>query len=568
MKTIVREKHWTILPENPELQSKFSRELRISPITARILVNRNITNLQDAKNFLSNDIRALYDPFIFNDMEKITKRILSAVKNKEVITIYGDYDADGICGTALLILILQELGAKCRYYLPNRLDEGYGLNNDAVSKCKELGTNLLITVDCGISSKTEIEYAKELGMDVIVTDHHSPVGDLPKCTGILNPKIPGSLYPYKELAGVGVAYKLACALGEPAGRRVDANKHLDLVALGTIADIVPLTGENRILVHHGLKALEKTGKLGLVKLKEKSGIDKNIQTTQVAFRLAPRLNAAGRIATAESSIKLLLAEDETEAEQHAAILNRNNQERQKIEQDVLESALTQLELKFNFNSDKIIVLEDDNWSAGVIGIVAGRIANQYYRPCILISMENGIGKGSGRSIKNFHLLNGLEACREHLNKFGGHSHAAGLSIEKILIQSFREKINQYAETMLKPDDLIPKIEFDAEIGLQDISFNLIEELENLEPYGQNNQRPNLLSSNLELYGDPQIVGKDHLKFKIKSQGRVFEAIGFGMADYISLFDESSTVDIVHRPQINSWMNKQNIQLQIVDLKVS
>lgn len=565
MKTIVQEKHWRVLPANSELQSKFSSNLNISPIISQILINRGINNLQDAKNFLSRDISNLYDPFLMNDMDAAVKRIMKAIDEKENITVYGDYDADGLCGTALLMIILQELGGKCMYYLPNRIEEGYGLNKDAVQKCGENRTKLLITVDCGISGKDEIDYAKSLGMDVIITDHHAPVGELPVCTGILNPKVPDSRYPYNDLAGVGVAFKLGEALAKIHGR-IDIKKHLDLVALGTIADIVPITGENRIMVYQGLKALENVSKVGLIKLKIKAGMDKDLQTGHVAFRLAPRINAAGRLQTAETSIKLLLSNDENEAEELSNILNMNNRERQKIEKQVLNSALEQLELKFNFNTDKVIVLENKDWPAGVIGIVAGRIANQYYRPCIVISVENGLGKGSGRSIKNFHLLDALKHCSEHLRKFGGHAHAAGLSIEEILIPSFREKINKYAESVLEPSDLTQQIEIDAEVSLNDISYELLEQLNSLEPFGYSNPKPCLVSYDLQLYREPKIVGKEHIKFWVKSKGRIFEAIGFNMADYVSLFYEFNTFDIVYRPQINTWMNKETIQLQVVDIK--
>jgi single-stranded-DNA-specific exonuclease len=565
MKTIVREKRWNILPADYNLQNKLSTELNIFPAIAQILINRKTTSLTDANSFLKKDISSLYDPFMFQDMEKITKRIISAIKNKEKITIYGDYDADGICATALLLLSLQELGADCNYYLPNRIDEGYGLNRDAVAKCKDFGTQLLITVDCGISAKNEIEYAKNLGMDVIVTDHHEPPRDIPVCAGILNPKVSESKYPFKDLAGVGVAFKLISAIAKKTGR-INPKEHLDLVAIGTVADIVPLTGENRTLVHHGLLALLHTNKIGLIKLKEKAGVGKDIQAGHIAFRLAPRINAAGRLSTAETAIKLLLTKNESEAEEYSTTLNKNNIERQKIEQDVLDDAIIQIESKFNFNNQKIVVLEGTNWPSGVIGIVAGRIANQYHRPCIIISAENGLGKGSGRSIKKFHLLEALTSCSDHLIKFGGHAHAAGLSIEETLIRSFREKINEYAENTLSTEDLVPSIDIDAEIKLKDISFDLISQLDMLEPLGYDNPKPCFVSKNMQLYGDPQIVGEDHLKFRVKSEGRVFEAIGFGMADYISYFDESANLDLAYRPQINTWMNKKTIQLQVVDIK--
>ena len=549
----------------PDLQKKLSAQFKVSPIIAQILINRGLDNVQDAKAYLEKDIDSLYDPFLLPDMKESAKRVLSAVKEKELITIYGDYDADGICATALLFLTLQEMGAKCGYYLPHRIDEGYGLNKEAIEKCRDIGTKLLITVDCGISGKDEINYAKSLGMDVIVTDHHLPTSDIPECVGVINPKINGSKYPYKELAGVGVAYKLAEAITKTS-KKINVKKHLDLVAVGTVADIVPLTGENRILVHHGLKTLDSTQKIGLTKLKEKGGIKIAVEAIHIAFRIAPRLNAAGRLATAESAIKLLLTKDNAEATQLCNELDANNRERQKIEEEVLDSAIAQMDLNFDFNDDRVIVLHNKEWPAGVIGIVAGRITSRYNRPCIMISVNEGLGKGSGRSIRNFHLLNALQSCDKHLRKFGGHAHAAGLSIEELLIDPFRKKINEHAHIVLKDEDLIPTIDIDAEIDPQNIDFDLIEQLKVLEPFGHHNQRPCLAAKNFQIYREPVIVGDGHLKFWVKSGMRVFEAIGFEMAQYQSLFDDVVSVDLAFRPQINIWQNKQTLQLNVMDIK--
>ena len=567
MVTVMREKKWLVRPPRPREQAAIASGLGVSSVTARILVNRNITNLQDGHRFLNNKIDHLYNPFLFSCMDKITSRIGKAIRAGKHITVYGDYDADGICGTALLVLVLKELGAHCDYYLPHREEEGYGLNQEAIRKCRKSGTDLLITTDCGTGSTVEVDYALSIGMEVIITDHHSPSGPIPQCTGVINPKLSDCPYPYKELAGVGVAYKLAQALSEKV-KPIDVTKHLDLVAIGSIADIVPLTGENRILVHHGLQVLRDTSKIGLQALKLKSGVIGNVQTNHVAFRLAPRINAAGRMDSAESALKLLLTSDPATAKQLSNLLDTSNRERQKIERRVSKDALRELELKFNVNSDKVIVLENDNWPVGVIGIVASRIARQYNRPCIIINVTDKIGKGSGRSIRSFHLLDALKSCTDHLLRFGGHAFAAGLSIEEILIPSFRQKINQYANSVLTPDDLIPQIEIDAEASFLDLSFDFIEQLNILEPFGRGNPDPLLVSRGLQLYRDPIIVGKNHLKVWLKSGKRVFEAIGFGMGDYISLFNESNQVDLVFRPRTNTWNNKEIIQLHIVDMKVS
>ena len=568
MRTIVQEKQWRIAASQPELQNQLAKELGVSPVIAQVLINRNITTSAIAKNFISKDLNSLHDPFLMPDMDKISTRIIKAIKHKEKITVYGDYDADGLCSTALLLKIINELGnLECNYYLPSRQDEGYGLNKEAIHKCWKNGTQLLITVDCGISSASEIDYANSLGMEVIITDHHTPSGPLPKCIGIINPKLGDSQYPNKNLAGVGVVYKLIEALSTKI-KLTNITQHLDLVALGTIADIVEMSGENRILVHYGLKSLKETSKMGIRKLKEYLKLDNDIQTGHVAFRLAPRLNASGRLYNAEASLKLLLAEEPEEAEQLVKILNKNNYERQRLEEEVLKSALEQVELKFNFNTDKIIVIENRNWPSGVIGIVASRLVSKYHRPAIVITIENGRGKGSGRSIKNFHLLDALQACKDHFIKFGGHAHAAGISIEEILIPSFREKINEYAEAVLTSQDLIPSLEIDAILGFKDITFSLIDQLENLAPFGYGNSKPLFLSQNLQLYKEPQIVGKNHLKIWLKSEGKVIEAIGFGMADWFNQFDEFRTVDLVYRPNINTWQDKQIMQLHIQDMRLN
>lgn len=560
-RTLVKERRWQIAPADPLLQKELAEKLKISLVTAQVLINRGNTTIKSAEDFLNKDLAQLHDPFLLEGMDKACNRILQAARNKEKITIYGDYDTDGICSTALLLSVLKDLGANCDYYLPNRQEEGYGLNKEALNKCREKGTQLLISVDCGISSCHEVAHANSLGMEVIVTDHHRPVGDLPPAYCLLNPKITGCKYPYPDLAGVGVVFKLAQAL------KTDPRRHLDLVALGTIADIVPINGENRILTHHGLELLKETKKIGLRKLKEIVGIHTDLQTGHVAFRLAPRLNASGRLSTAENSIRLLLATEEKEAVTLSQILNQNNWDRQKLEQRVLEEALEQAERKMNFNEDKVIVLANENWPVGVIGIVASRLVNRYHRPAIVISLENGIGKGSCRSIKSFHLLNALQHCQDHFMKFGGHAYAAGLNIEEVLIPSFGEKINSYANSVLKNEDLIPQIYIDCPVDFSDISFDFIEEMEKLAPFGYNNPKPVFISENLDLHRDPIIVGKNHLKLWLKASGRALEAIGFGMGERIGEFDEYRKITLAYRPQINTWQNRQMIQLHIEDMRL-
>lgn len=569
------EKRWVIAPQNLKLQKTFSKEFEIPLVTAQVLVNRGLQDVNEASLFLHGKLSQLHDPFIFSDMKNAVDRVYQAIEKKEKIVLYGDYDVDGSTGTALLLYVFRDLKAEVEYYVPHRVEEGYGVNKMALDSLKKEKTKLIITIDNGISAVKEIEYAGKLGMDVIVTDHHEPKEELPKCVAVLDPKAPGEKYPFKGLSGVGMAFKLAHAIvrrgleiNYPPAKDIDLKEHLDLVALGTVADVVPLTDENRIMVKHGLKKLSRTSKVGLKVLKEKSGLNDEISTGQVAFRLAPRLNASGRIGNARNSIDLLCTRDETEAVTLAHTLEETNRQRQEIERHVLEEAMKQVKSNVDLENDSVIVLEGENWHSGVIGIVASRLVGTYYKPTVIISVDGKEGKGSARSIKNLHILEALTDCEKELKTYGGHKQAAGLSIETKALEKFRTKFAQSVQSRIKPEDLVPELEIDMEIKLGDITYDLLDSLETLSPYGYENPRPIFISRNLEALR-PSLVGKNHLKLMFTDGNDTIDAIGFDMADALKLIRKPGTkVDVAYRPQINTFRGNSSLQLQIEDIRIS
>lgn len=569
------EKRWVISPQNVNIQKAFSKEFEIPAITAQVLANRGLKDLNGASLFLHGKLSQLHDPFIFNDMKNAVDRIYKAIDKKEKIMLYGDYDVDGSTGTALLLYVLRDLKANVDYYVPNRVEEGYGINNGALDSIKKEKGKLIITVDNGVSAVKEIAHASKIGLDVIVTDHHEPKEEIPKCVAVLDPKAPGESYPFKGLAGVGMAFKLAHAVVRrgleieyaPA-KEIDLKEHLDLVALGTVADVVPLVDENRIMVKQGLKKLSRTTKAGLKILKEKSGLNEDISTGQVAFRLAPRLNASGRIGDARSSIDLLTTQDEDEALTLAHTLEETNRERQEIERNVLEEAMKQVKSNIDLEKDPVIVLDGENWHSGVIGIVASRLVGTYYKPTVIISVDGKQAKGSARSVKNLHILDALTECEGTLKAYGGHKQAAGLSIETKTVEKFRTKFTESVRSRIKPEDLIPELEIDMEIQLGDVTYDLMDSLDMLSPYGYENPRPIFVSRNLEALR-PSLVGKNHLKLMFTDGNDTIDAIGFDMADALKLIRKPGTkVDVAYRPQINTFRGNSALQLQIEDIRLS
>jgi len=561
------EKSWIFKREDKHLRELFAKELGISPVTAQILINRNITNTSEADVFLKCSFSSLYNPNMLKGMDIAVARIKNAIAKKEKLMVYGDYDVDGICSVALLVRVLNKLGAKASYHIPNRLQEGYGLNKPAIKAAKDKKTSVIITVDCGMGAYKEVEYANKLGIDVIITDHHEIIDKLPPALTVVNPLQEGCGYPFKHLAGVGLAYKLAEALSQDKSLRIA--EHLDLVALGSVADIVPQIGENRILTRYGLKEMNQTRKVGLKALIEVSGLSgKEIISGHIGYILGPRINASGRIGSPELSVKLLLTEDKNEAKELAQVLNKENRFRQSLDSKVLQDALAKAKEEVDFKKDKAIVLSSEDWHKGVIGIVASRLVEKFYKPTILISVSKQEGRGSGRSVADFHLFEAVKRCKEHLSNFGGHEGACGLTISKKKIKPFRQAFNSVVAELISDEHLKPKIEIDVDIPLNLLSNRLIYELEGLSPFGPWNPKPILSSRNIALRNAPQRIGKNGFKAWVTDNKLTCEAVGFRMAESHMSKIGSDRVDIAYSPEINNWRGMSSIQLNLRDIKSS
>ncbi|MDI6781091.1 MAG: single-stranded-DNA-specific exonuclease RecJ [bacterium] len=551
-------------------QDIISDEIKISPMLAMILAVRGIANPENARRFLYPELKDMHSPFLMKGMDETVNRILYAVKNKQKIMIYGDYDVDGITAVALLVRVLRSMEADVLFYLPNRFVDGYGLSMQGIDYAVSNAVSLIITVDCGISAKDVVDYGNQLGIDTIVTDHHEPKEEIPSAYAVINPKQEGCSYPDKDLAGVGIALKLIHALMQTTNVPISFSSLLPLAAIGTVADIVPITGENRIIVKHGLKLLSSTREPGLVSLLEVSGIrGKMVDTADVGFKLGPRLNASGRIEDAALSLELLLSNTHHEAIRLAKMLDEKNTLRQQIQKEVFDEAR---QLVGHQDNKKVIVVAKDNWHQGVLGIVASKLVDEYGYPAIVIAYENGKGKGSGRSIPQFHLLNGLTKCDELLETYGGHKHAAGISIKREMVDDFRKLINEHADKVLCDEDMGKGIDV-FDISLEEVNPKLVWEMENLlAPFGIGNPRPVFSSFLVEIAGVPRLVGNNHLKLRVNSGTRQIEAIGFGLG---KMFDDVSAmknmknmkkIHIAYRPQMNEWDGISTLQLNLKDIK--
>ena len=559
-------KKWNIRQQDLLVQRLLTEELSISPVMAQIFINRSIRTPQEADFFLNPSLLNLHDPMLMKGMKDAVSRIKQAIQKKEKILVYGDYDVDGISAAALLTLTLKRLRADVASHIPNRLDDGYGLNEKAVSLIHKKGIELLITVDCGITAIPEIKSLRELGIDTIITDHHTPDEKLPDADMILNPLQKGCPYPDKNLAGVGIAFKLAAGL---LGKDDDwLYQQLDLVCLGTIADVVPLIGENRILVKNGLNELTHTKKQGLKALIEQASLkDKNITSYYVGYILGPRINATGRLGSPQTSLDLLLTDDKNKAEELAKKLCAENKNRQKMEELVLKQAMAKVERDIDFKHHRVIVLEDESWHKGVIGIVASRLVDRFYRPTVIISIDGNEGRGSCRSIRNFNLFDALSGCSQHLKNYGGHSYAAGLTIEKSRLDDFRQTINDIANKRILPQDLIPCVNIDAEIPISALSHKLLKELEGLSPFGIGNPRPVFVSRNLKIRNIPQVLRRSTVKMWVTDGKVTAEAIGFNMADLMPSDPLNQKIDIAYSCELDTYKGISSIKLQLKDLHV-
>ena len=547
--------------------------LNISHVLADLLLQRNVTNFNEAKYFFRPSLEDLHDPFLMRDMEKASKRVIKAITENEKITVYGDYDVDGTCAASLMYLFLKKLGAQVDIYIPQRLTEGYGLSIDGIDTIKERGSNLIISVDCGVTAVEEVDYANQNGIETIICDHHQPKDVLPDAYAILDPLIPGDDYPFKYLSGAGVAFKLARAIGDRVGLKDAAMEYLDLVALASAADIVPLVDENRILVRYGLEKINHAPRPGIKALLDRAKMNHGtLSSSQIVFTIAPRINAVGRMGDAMRAVELFTSEDYEKASEIAEILETENTKRREIDEVTFSLAVNLTEESINLDKDKAIILHGEDWHPGVIGIVASRLVERYYRPSIMLTTIDGVAKGSARSVKGVNIYEILHECNHLLIQFGGHEAAAGLEIEIENIDEFRECFNRKLSEKLNGDEIIPEIEIDSEIHFSEITPKFIRILDQFAPFGPGNLRPVFYAKDVRFQGSPRKVGSNHLMGIVYQNGthkpKAFDFIAFNLASRFENLDKNNILmDIVFTiDKFYKW-DKVFPQLKIKDVKI-
>ncbi len=566
-------KRWILRGQDSSRAASLARVLNVSPIVATLLIARGCENERAARAFLNPSSDQLHDPSLMLGMHEAVARLQQAIDRDEKILIYGDYDVDGTTGTAVLLRALKLLGARATFHVPHRFTEGYGIQQPALEKAAADGCTLAISVDCGIRAHDPLHWARAHGLDVIVTDHHLPdeAEGVPPAYAVLNPNQRGCNYPDKNLAGVGVAFKLVHALYRERGREAQVNAFLKVVAIGTVADVAKLVGENRTIVSLGLKDLANSKNPGLRALLEVSGCGdgKGMTSYDLGFRLGPRINAAGRIDAARAVVELFDTRDRDEARRLAAHLEARNQERKQVQHEIIELAIAELEDPQGPGSSHVAVIAGEGWHRGVIGIAASKIAERINRPCVVLSLEGDIAHGSARSIEPYHLLDGLTSCADLFEKFGGHSHAAGLTIRRERIPDFRRRLNDHAAERLTAEDLQPCVHIDAELPSQSITYQLANELSSLEPFGAGNPRPVFVTRDLRSTKEPQVMKERHLKMHLAGpQGRPVETVWWNCLDSGQQTPEMNAgIEVAYTIETNVWNGETRIQLNVADLRV-
>ena len=559
------DKRWNLLFEkvNPDSVSAIEKAASVSPLLALLLAVRGVS-AEEASAYLTGGLSVLHDPYLLKDMDKAVKRIKDAIRDKEKITVYGDYDVDGISSVAILLSYLSGEGAHCTFYIPDREKEGYGVNEAAIRKIRESGTNLLITVDTGITACRETELAASLGMDVIITDHHSVGATVPDALAVINPKQSDCPYPFKGLCGAGVAFKLVSALMGDTKRAV--TEYCDIAALATIADVVPLTGENRAITALGLRKMRKMPSLGLSALLEASGVSADSLTSyQISFYIAPRLNAAGRMGSCIPAVRLLITDSETEAKEIAAGLDNQNAARKMAGDGILEEALALIE-KGDFENRKVIVLAHEGWHHGIIGIIASKLTEQFWKPTILISKDGEEGKGSGRSIPGLNLFEALQSAAPLLSRYGGHALAAGLTIPTENIEALSDALCTYADTVLSEEQMVPSIDIDAPLDITLPLLRVAETLEVLEPFGAENAKPVFLLSDVSISSIRTSKDNKHLFLRLFRDGTSVECVAFGRGNLAENLERGDTLDVVGTLHINHYGGQSTPQIILQDLR--
>lgn len=559
-------KEWHFFSTNREKVEEVSKKYNINKLLATILVNRDIVEEKQVKVFLEPTRNSFHNPLEMPDMEIARDRVLKAIEKKEKTIIYGDYDVDGITSTTVLTKFLEERGLHVDSYIPNRLHEGYGLNNAAIDKIAKEGYKLMITVDCGISAVDEIAYANSLGIETIVTDHHEPGEQLPEAIAVVDAKRKDNKYPCRDLAGVGVVLKLIQAISQKL--ELDEKeylKYLDIVCVGTISDIVPLVDENRVIAKLGLKLVEQTRNIGLKSLLVASGY-KNIDSVTISFGVAPRINASGRMGHQEDALKLFLSTNKEEAFELTQKLNDYNLKRQEIEKEIYNQALKNIE-KENLDKYSVLVVSGNGWHHGVIGIVASKISELYFKPSILLSFDDDLGKGSGRSIPGFDLHEALINCSSTLYKYGGHAMAVGVTVERSKLESFREAFEKYAEEK-HIQDIVPVINIDAEFNLNEITKESVQSLKMLEPFGEGNKMPIFAFKNLKINSIRSLSEGKHIKLTLQDNNNMINAIGFNMGELADEYKIGDKVDVVGVLELNTFNGVESIQINLKDIMKS
>lgn len=563
------EKRWKIINAEDEKVNALHQSLQVHPLLCKILVQRNIETYEQAKDFFRPQLTSLHSPWLMKDMDLAVDRIQLALHKKEKILVFGDYDVDGTTSVACMFQFLNKIHTELDFYIPHRYKEGYGVSKAGIDFAKENGFTLIISLDCGIKSVELISYAKDLGIDFVVCDHHLPDEKLPPAIAILNPKQKECNYPYKELCGCGVGFKLICALTERLNLPAETPfEYLDLLATAIAADIVPMTGENRILAFHGLVKANKNPNHGIKALTKLSGLAGEIHITNLVFMIAPRVNAAGRMDDARKAVQMFIASTEEEALHFAEMLHTDNTERKEADKAITEEALAMIEENKIWKNHKSTVVYRPHWHKGVVGIVASRLIETYFRPTIVLTKSGNYASGSARSVPGFNLYEAIHSCREHLLGYGGHFAAAGMTLELSQIDAFRNKFEEVVSATILPEQLIPEIVIDSEIQFCDIKQSLYNILCQMEPFGPENLRPVFVAKNVVDTGWSKIVKEEHLRVSLKQNNAVLTGIGFWMADKYELLKQQKPVDVVFKIEENEWNEQKSLQLKIIDLRIS
>ena len=563
------EKRWTILEAEPEKVSLLQQSLKIHPAICKILVQRKIQTFEEAKSFYRPALTDLHDPWLMKDMDKAVERIIHAIEQREKILVFGDYDVDGTTAVACMWQFLSKCTSNLDFYIPHRYREGYGVSKAGIDFAVNNGFSLIISLDCGIKSVDLIGYAKELGIDFIVCDHHLPDAELPRAVAILNAKQKDCKYPFKELCGCGVGFKLISALAQKLQFPDDAAfEYLDLVATAIAADIVPITGENRVLAYFGLKKANENPNNGIKALSQLSGLTKKLHIHNLVFMIAPRVNAAGRMDDARKAVLMFVAHTYEEALQYAEMLHSDNTDRKEADSNITDEALALIKGDELLLNKKSTVVFQPHWHKGVVGIVASRLIEHFYRPTVVLTQSGEYASGSARSVPGFNLYEAVHACKEHLIGYGGHFAAAGMTIELNKIEAFRNKFEEVVATTIPPELLMPEIIIDSEIRFKDITWSFYNIISQMEPFGPDNLRPHFLVKNVFDTGYSKILKEEHLRFVLRQDNLTFTGIGFGMADRYSLLQLKKPVDIVFKIDENEWNGQKTLQLRMIDLRLS